>query len=137
MMVPAYSLKLHNSDHSFTYRATQGVLASKFPISILAQTQGQHRCQKIRKILKKCVPVSDFATRQMNLRKPQNSQKFWKKIFRFGKKCNSKSKEHFSWYFLSILNICFIENIFWPKNNHINQRNYKMGGLVAKSEIGT
>ena len=32
---------------------TQGVLASKFPISILTRTHGQHRCQKIRKIPKK------------------------------------------------------------------------------------
>ena len=64
-------------------QATQGVLASKFPISILTRIQGQHRCQKIRKIPKNYVPVSDFATRQLNLGKCQKSQKFCKKKYFF------------------------------------------------------
>ena len=55
---------------------TQGVLDSKFPISIRTQTQGQYRCQNFRKILKIHVPVSDFATMLLNLRKTQKSQKF-------------------------------------------------------------
>ena len=59
-------------------KGTQGVLASKFPISILTRTQGQHRCQKIRKILNNYVPISDFPTRHLNMRKRQKSQKFGK-----------------------------------------------------------
>ena len=62
---------------------TQGVLASKFPISIRTLTQGQYRCQKVRKYLKNHVPVSDFATMLLNLRKTQKSQKFCKKKFFF------------------------------------------------------
>ena len=64
---------------------TKGVLASKFPISISTNTHG---CQKIRKMPKNYVPVSDFATRQLNLRKPQKSQNFCKK-------CNFISKKNF------------------------------------------
>ena len=72
------------SYHSAPHRCrTQGVLASKFPISILTWTQGQHRCQTIRKIPKNHVPVSDFATRQLNLRKLQNSQNICKKYIFF------------------------------------------------------
>ena len=36
---------------TYVFICTQGVLAFKFPISILTQDQVQHRCQKIRKIL--------------------------------------------------------------------------------------
>ena len=92
--------------------ATQGVLATKFSISSLKPTQGQHSCQRIRKNLKNYLQVSEFATWQLNLRKHQKSQF-----------CNSKSKEHF----LFILDICFIENIFWPKIGHKAKSNYKMG----------
>ena len=60
---------------------TQGVLAFKFPISILMWTWGQYRCQMFCKIMKNYVPISDFATRQLNLRKSQKSQKFSKKTF--------------------------------------------------------
>ena len=67
---------------------TKGVLASKFPISIRTQTQGQYRCQIVRKILKNHVPVSDFATILLNLRKTQKSEKFCKKKFFLVKKCN-------------------------------------------------
>ena len=66
---------------------TQGVLASKFPISIWTQIQGQHGCQIFRKIVYNYLPISDFATRSLNLGKPQKSQKFCKKIFFFVKKC--------------------------------------------------
>ena len=66
---------------------TQGVLAFKFPISISTWTQDQHRCQKIRKIPKNYVPVSDFATRQLNLRKPQKPKHLAIKFFVFFKKC--------------------------------------------------
>ena len=62
-------------------RCTQGVLASKFPISIRTLTQGQYRCQKVRKILKNHLPVSDFATMLLNLRKTQKSRNFCKTIF--------------------------------------------------------
>ena len=43
-------------------------------------------CQRVRKILKKYVPVSDFATMLLNLRKTQKSEKFCKKNFFFSKK---------------------------------------------------
>ena len=46
---------------------TQGVLASKFPISIRTQPQGHDRCQKVQKILKNHVPISNFATMVLNL----------------------------------------------------------------------
>ena len=65
---------------------TQGVLASRFPISIRTQTQGQYKCQKVQKILKDHVPVLDFATMLLNLRKTQKSQKFCKKKNFFRKK---------------------------------------------------
>ena len=42
------------------------------------RTQDQHRCQKIRKIQKNYVTISDFATRPLNLRKPKKSPKFSK-----------------------------------------------------------
>ena len=51
---------------------TQGVLALKFSISTLMQTQSQ--------------PISCFAARQLNLRKPHKSHKF-SRIFLFFKKC--------------------------------------------------
>jgi hypothetical protein len=98
-------------------RATQGVLASKFPISILMQIQGQHGCQIFRKIVKNYVPISDFATRLLNLSKPQKSQNFCKKnIFFSLKNANCNQRSTFPVYFLSILNICFIENTFSTKN---------------------
>ena len=56
----------------------------------LIMTQGQHRCQKIWKNLKNYVLVSDFATRQLNLRKPKKTQKLLQKTPFFLKKCNSK-----------------------------------------------
>ena len=62
---------------------TQGVLAFEFPISILMQIKGQYGCQIFRKIVKNYVPISDFATRSLNLRKPQKFQIFCKKIFIF------------------------------------------------------
>ena len=40
---------------------TQGILAFKFPISILTWTQGQHRYQKIRKNADIYVLALDFA----------------------------------------------------------------------------
>ena len=54
--------KIHHCCTDSNY-ITQGVLAFKFPISILMRTQVQHRCQKIRNIVKNYVPFSDFATR--------------------------------------------------------------------------
>ena len=83
---------------------TQGVFASNFPISIQTQTQGHHRCQKM---LKNHVPVSDFATMLLNLKK-----KIKNLIFFSCKKCNSKLKKHFSGYFSSILDICIMEYVF-------------------------
>ena len=70
---------------SIESESTQGVLANKFPISIRTQTQGQYRCQKVRNILKNHLPVSDFATMLLNLRKTQKSRNFCKTIFFFGK----------------------------------------------------
>ena len=55
------------------------VLAFKFSFSILTQIQDHDRSQKIRKMEKKYVPISDFATRLLNLRKPEKSKKFSKK----------------------------------------------------------
>ena len=56
----------------------------KFPISVLhTQTQVQHRCQKIRKFWTNSLAVSNFATRQLNLRKPQRWLKFCKKYIFF------------------------------------------------------
>ena len=49
-------------------------LAYKFPISILMRTHDQHWSQKNKKNTKKYVPISDFATRPLNLRKPQKSR---------------------------------------------------------------
>jgi hypothetical protein len=96
---------------------TQGVLASKFPISILMQIQGQHGCQIFRKIVKNYVPNSDFATRLLNLSKPQKSQNFCKtNIFFSLKNANCNQRSTFPVYFLSILNICFIENTFLTKH---------------------
>ena len=88
---------------------TQGDLASKFPISIRTLTQGQYRCQKVRKILKNHVPVSDFATMLLNLRKTQKSQNFCKNFFFlfFVKKCNLISKKHFSGCFFPSLIFAF------------------------------
>ena len=54
---------------------TQGVLAPKFPISIGTQTQGQYKCQKVQKLLKNHVQVSNFATMLLNLRKPKKYTK--------------------------------------------------------------
>jgi hypothetical protein len=65
---------------------TQGVFAFKLPISILTQTQAQHRCQKTGKIGKNYVPISDFATRPLNLRKPKKSPKFSKIYISYVKK---------------------------------------------------
>ena len=65
---------------------TQGVLALKFSISILMQTQGQHRRQMFCKIVQNYVSISDFASRQLNLRKLHKSHKF-SRFFLFFKKC--------------------------------------------------
>ena len=62
-------------------------------MSIQTQTQGQHRCQKIRKILKNHVLVSDFATMLLDLRKTEKSQKICKQIFFFRKKMQFDIKE--------------------------------------------
>ena len=77
---------MKNSGHAI---ATQRVLASKFPISISMLTQGQPRCQKVRKIPKNYIPVSDFATIENTIQNQRNT---------------------FSGYILSILNICYVEN---------------------------
>ena len=66
-----------NVNHYVGLFNTQGVSAFKFPISILTQTQDQQKCQKIRKIAKNYVPISDFATRPLNLRKLQKSNNFF------------------------------------------------------------
>ena len=79
---------------------TQGVLASKYPISIQTLTQGQYKCQKVRKILKNHVLVLDFAAMLLNLRK---TQKFCKKIFFFHKRMQFDIKETFSGYFFPSL----------------------------------
>ena len=70
------------------------------------------------------VPVSDFATSQLNLRKPQNSQKFCKKKrFLFFFKCNSKSKEHF--FRVLFLHPSYLfQRKYLTKLGHIN---HKMG----------
>ena len=73
----------HLYQHEALQHGTQGVLASKFPISILMQIQGQHGCQIFRKIVYNYVPISDFATRSLNLRKPKKFQIFCKIIFIF------------------------------------------------------
>ena len=62
---------------------TQGVLDSKFPISIRTQTQGQYRCQNVQTILKNHVPVSDFATMQLNLKKNSKIGKIFAKKKKF------------------------------------------------------
>ena len=92
---------------------TQGVLDFKFPISTLTQTQDQHRCHKIRKIANNYVPIPDFATRPLNLRKSKKFPKFSKinTIFLL-QNANFNQRCTFSVYFLSILDICFIETIF-------------------------
>ena len=85
------------------YNSTQGVLAFKFPISILTRTQ-------------------DFATRPLNLRKPS---KFSKIDFFLNANFNQRSM--FPVYLLSILNIFFTETIFfWPKIGHRIGCNYRM-----------
>ena len=95
---------------------TQGVLASKFPISILRWIQSRDGRQIFRKIVYNCVPISDFATRVLNLRKPQKSQNFCKrKKFILLKNANCNQMSIFSAYFLSFLNICLVENIYWTK----------------------
>ena len=67
------------------------------------QTQDQHRYQKIRKIAKNYVPISDFASRLLNLRKPEKSKKFSKR----------KSKWRFTW----ILNFVLLK-LFLTCTNH-------------------
>ena len=76
----------------------QGVLVSKFPISIQTQTR-----QKIRKIPKQHVPVSDFATRPLNLRKPQKPQKFCKEFFFSLKNAIQDQRRTFSGYLIFVL----------------------------------
>ena len=74
---------------------TLGVVAFKFPFSILTQIQDHDRSQKIRKIAKNYVPISDFATRLLNLRKPEKSKKF--------------SKKKYEWRFTWILNFVLLK----------------------------
>ena len=54
--------RLHSKIVSLYLFDTHSVHTRGFPISIRTQTQGQYRCQKVRKILKNHLPVSDFAT---------------------------------------------------------------------------
>ena len=61
--------------------ATQGVLVLKFSISILMWAWDQHRCQMFCNVVQNYVPISDFATRSLTLKKPQKSQKCCKKYF--------------------------------------------------------
>ena len=86
LFLQKYSNNENNKRWTFYITFTQGVLASKFPISIRTQTQGQYRCQNVQKILKNHVPVSDFATMLLNLRKTQKSQNFCKKKKSFFRK---------------------------------------------------
>jgi hypothetical protein len=75
------------NNRSMYCSTTQGVLAFILPISVLTRTQDQHRRQKIRKIPKNYAPISDIATRPLNLRKPKKSPKFSKmNIFSLKKK---------------------------------------------------
>ena len=83
-------------EQSLEAYCTQGVLASKFPILIQTQPQGHYRCQKVQKVFKNHVPVSNFATMHLNLRKTQINKNFGKRY--------SMSKEHLSGYFFPILN---------------------------------
>ena len=76
-----YRLLAVNSYNLTTYTFyTQGVLASKFPISIQMQIQGWYRCQNVQKTLKNHLPVSNFATILLNLRKTQKSLFLWNSI---------------------------------------------------------
>ena len=98
-------------------RCTQGVLASKFPISILRRIQGQDVPQIFKKIVQNYVTISDFATRPLKLRKPKKSQIFAKmNILILSKNENCNQRSTFPVYFLSIFNVCFIKNIFLTKN---------------------
>jgi hypothetical protein len=68
--------------------------------------QGQQGCQIFRKIVYNYVPISDFATRSLNLRKPKRFRNFCKEIFYFLlKNANYNQRSTFPVYFLSILNI--------------------------------
>ena len=57
-----------------------------------------------------------------NLKNPKKFAFFFSSL----KKANCNQRSTFPVYFLSILNICFIENIFWPEICHRNNA-YKMG----------
>ena len=102
---------------------TQGVLACKFPISIWTQIQGQHGCQIFRKIVYNYVPISDFATRSLNLRNPEI---FAKKYLFSLKKRQIKGalfRCTFCPYSIFVLKKIF----FWPNICHRNKCNCKMG----------
>ena len=91
-----------------SHKNTQGVLALKFPISILMQIRGQHRCQMFHKIVSNYVTISDFATRQLNLRKPMQIV-IKGALFQ----CNFCASLIFG-----LQKICF-----WPKMSHRNEPN--------------
>ena len=108
---------------------TEGVLAFKFPISILTQTQVSKNLKKSEKFCYSLI-LSAGSWIWENLKIGKN---FARKYFSFVKKCNWKSMEPFSsvgfvhpWYL-------YYRNFFWPKIGHRNERNYKMGALVTKS----
>ena len=75
--IPCRFLHIMSWQHYFIL-CKQGVLASKFPISILTRIQGQHECQIFSKTVQNYVSISYFDTRLLNLRKPK---KLWKKCF--------------------------------------------------------
>ena len=106
---------------------TQGDLAFKIPISILTWTQSQHRCQIFCKIVLNYVSISDFTSRQLNLRKPQKPQKFSENKMKPLKNANCNQGSPFLVSFLSILDIWFAEFFFWPILGGINEPYYKMG----------
>ena len=90
------------------------------------RTQGQHWCQIFHKIVSNCVPISDFATRQLNLTK---TSKIFKKIvktlfFLSFKNVNFDQRNICRVYSLSIFDIWFTEYI---KMGHRNEPNDKMG----------
>ena len=92
--------------------STQGVLSSKFPISIQSRPWGTIGIKKVQKILTNHAAVSNFARMLLNLRNTQKSQKLCKKTLFFLTKFNLLSKEHFSGYFLFLLDVCIEENIY-------------------------